>query len=52
MNIKDNLLKQLKIFIFSPNESAWLTPDQQHTIEKRIDELDLYINECYQQQKQ
>ena len=47
MSKKDDLLKQLKQFIMSPNESAWLTPTQQHSIEKKIDDLDTYINQCY-----
>ena len=33
MSKKDDLLKELKQFIMSPNESAWLTPTQQHAIE-------------------
>jgi len=44
MSKKDDLLKELKQFIMSPNESAWLTPNQQHSIEKKIDDLDTYIN--------
>lgn len=47
MSKKDDLLKELKQFIMSPNESAWLTPNQQHSIEKKIDDLDTYINQCY-----
>lgn len=45
MTEKDRLLKDLKSFI--KRDSAWLTNDDQTAIERKIDELDTYINEKY-----
>ena len=42
---KDRLLKELKSFIM--HDSAWLTNDDQIAIERKIDELNSYINERY-----
>ena len=42
---KDKLLKELKYFI--QRDSAWLTPDDQHAIERKIDELNSFIDERY-----
>lgn len=45
MTEKDRLIKQLKQLIF--NDSAWLNVEDQHAIERKIDELDIYINQRY-----
>ena len=47
---KDRLIAQLKQFI--KNDSAWLTPEDQWTIENRIDELDKFIQERYDKHRQ
>ena len=38
MKTKEDILKELRDFIW--RESAWLTPDDQRVIERRIDDLD------------
>lgn len=45
MTEKDRLLKELKTFIM--RDSAWLTIDDQTAIERKIDELNSFINERY-----
>lgn len=45
MSEKDRLLKELRSFIM--RNSAWLTIDDQTAIERKIDELNSYINERY-----
>lgn len=47
MTEKDRILKELKSFI--KRDSAWLTYDDQNAIERKIDELDSFINERYKQ---
>ena len=45
MTEKDRLLKELRSFIF--HDSAWLTVDDQLAIERKIDELNSFIDERY-----
>ena len=44
---KDRILEDLKRVI--RRDSAWLTVDDQFAIERKIDELDGFIKERYQQ---
>lgn len=45
MTEKDRLLNELRTFIM--HDSAWLTIDDQTAIERKIDELNSFINERY-----
>lgn len=42
---KDQLLEKLRYLI--ANDSGWLTPDDKHCIEAKIDELDSLISQRY-----
>lgn len=45
MTDKDRILKELRYYIW--RDSAWLTPDDQRAIERKIDELNSFIDERY-----